>query len=31
MFVWSSTEMSGVSWEVAEHTLNINPDSRLIK
>jgi hypothetical protein len=31
MFVWSLTEMPGVSWEVVENTLNIKPGSRLIK
>jgi hypothetical protein len=31
MFVWSSAEMLGVSREVAKHTLNIKPSSRLIK
>jgi hypothetical protein len=29
--VWSLVEMSGVSWEVAEHTINIKPGSMLIK
>jgi hypothetical protein len=31
MFVWSPTEMSGVSREVTEHTLNIKLGSKLIK
>jgi hypothetical protein len=31
MFVWSMTEMPGVSREVIEHTLNIKPGSRPIK
>jgi hypothetical protein len=31
MFVWSSAEMSVISREVAEHTLNIKTSLRLIK
>jgi hypothetical protein len=31
MFAWSLVEMAGVSWEVIEQTLNINPDSKPIK
>jgi hypothetical protein len=31
IFAWTSAEMSGVSWEVAKHTINIKPGSRLIK
>jgi hypothetical protein len=31
MFAWSPIEMSGVSREVIEHTLNIKPILRLIK
>jgi hypothetical protein len=31
MFVWSLAEMSGVSWEVTEHNLNIKPGSKPIK
>jgi hypothetical protein len=31
MFSWSPVEMSGVSREVAENTLNIKPSSKSIK
>jgi hypothetical protein len=31
MFAWSPVEMSGVSREVAENTLNIKPNSKSIK
>jgi hypothetical protein len=31
MFAWSPAEMSGVSREVTEHTLNIKLGSKLIK
>jgi hypothetical protein len=31
MFAWNPVEMSGVFWEVTEHTLNIKPGSKLIK
>jgi hypothetical protein len=31
IFVWSMKEMSGISREVTEHTLNEKPDSKLVK
>jgi hypothetical protein len=31
MFVWSLAKMTGVSWEVIKHTLNIKPGLRLVK
>jgi hypothetical protein len=31
VFVWRPADMSGIFWEVTEHTLNIKPGSKSVK